>query len=118
MHWYPSEFEVIGHIDDEDVVEPIVDANGTKIYKNNKGQLHRLDGPAVEHADGSKEWWVNGKKVTPKDIITNNVQKRFDEDGYEYWLEQTKDNGLCLIKQCKTCKSLHPQVVRTIGERK
>jgi hypothetical protein len=24
---------------------------------------HRKDGPAVELADGKKEWWLNGKKI-------------------------------------------------------
>jgi hypothetical protein len=24
--------------------------------------LHRLDGPAVEHADGFKSWWVEGRR--------------------------------------------------------
>lgn len=24
------------------------------------GKLHRLNGPAVEHPDGAKEWWLNG----------------------------------------------------------
>ena len=28
---------------------------------NEKGQLHRLDGPAREWADGNKEWFVEGK---------------------------------------------------------
>jgi len=23
--------------------------------------LHREDGPAVEHTDGAKSWWLNGK---------------------------------------------------------
>jgi hypothetical protein len=23
--------------------------------------MHRKDGPAVEHRNGYKEWWVNGK---------------------------------------------------------
>ena len=27
------------------------------------GQLHRIDGPAVEESDGSKAWYVNGKKI-------------------------------------------------------
>lgn len=31
-----------------------------KHYVN--GQLHRDDGPAVESANGSKEWWKNGKR--------------------------------------------------------
>ncbi len=24
--------------------------------------LHRTDGPAMEHVDGSKSWWVEGKR--------------------------------------------------------
>ena len=30
----------------------------TEWYQNNK--LHRLDGPAIEFANGSKEWFQNG----------------------------------------------------------
>ena len=32
--------------------------NGTKLWCQN-GQLHREDGPAVEHADGYKAWYKN-----------------------------------------------------------
>jgi hypothetical protein len=31
-----------------------------RYYLNKK--LHRLDGPAYERTDGTKEWWQNGKK--------------------------------------------------------
>ena len=31
-------------------------------YYNEKGQLHRLDGPAVEKVNGDKEWYINGKR--------------------------------------------------------
>jgi hypothetical protein len=31
-----------------------------------KGKLHRVDGPAVENTDGSKEWWLNGREVLPE----------------------------------------------------
>jgi hypothetical protein len=24
-------------------------------------ELHRTDGPAIEQADGSKQWWLKGK---------------------------------------------------------
>ena len=34
----------------------------TTRYVNAKGQLHRLDGPAVEHSDGIKEWYQNGQR--------------------------------------------------------
>jgi hypothetical protein len=30
-------------------------------YRNEKWQLHRLDGPAVEWNSGTKEWWINGQ---------------------------------------------------------
>lgn len=38
---------------------PIVDC-GTKRWFNSEGKLHRIDGPAVEYANGSKEWFQNG----------------------------------------------------------
>jgi len=39
--------------------------HGTTFYYNEKNRLHREDGlPAIEHADGYKSWFVNGKKVT------------------------------------------------------
>ena len=33
-----------------------------KIYQNDKGQLHRLDGAAIEYADGNKVWYLNDKR--------------------------------------------------------
>ena len=33
----------------------------TKYIQNEQGLLHCEDGPAVVWADGSKEWWLNGK---------------------------------------------------------
>jgi len=36
-------------------------AVGTKVWHAN-GKLHRLDGPAVEYPDGTKQWYVNGKR--------------------------------------------------------
>lgn len=42
-------------------------AGGTKVWWV-KGKLHRLDGPAIEGADGSKAWWVDGKKMTEEEF--------------------------------------------------
>ena len=36
--------------------------NGTIEYTNSKGQLHREDGPAIEYANGDKEWYLNGQR--------------------------------------------------------
>jgi hypothetical protein len=38
-----------------------VDYDKNICWYNDKENRHRLDGPAVEYADGHKEWWVNGK---------------------------------------------------------
>ena len=35
--------------------------DGTRRYYNNAGELHRDAGPAVEYANGRKEWWQNGQ---------------------------------------------------------
>ena len=38
-----------------------VDAEGNKFWRLPDDKLHRVDGPAIEWANGAKEWWVNGK---------------------------------------------------------
>ncbi len=38
-----------------------VDDFGNKFWRNKKGELHRLDGPAMEYPGGEKEWYQNGK---------------------------------------------------------
>ena len=38
-----------------------VDEDKNIRWYNDKDQLHRLDGPAVENANGDKEWYVEGK---------------------------------------------------------
>ena len=30
-------------------------------WRNAESQLHRVNGSAVEYADGGKEWWLNGQ---------------------------------------------------------
>jgi hypothetical protein len=38
-----------------------IDKYGDKIWKNEIGQFHRLDGPAYIGADGSQYWCINGE---------------------------------------------------------
>jgi hypothetical protein len=40
----------------------VITNDGNENYVLN-GQLHREDGPAVIRPDGTREWWVHGKKV-------------------------------------------------------
>ena len=57
-----------------------VNEYGTRRYYNNAGQLHRTSGPAIEWADGTKEWWQNGQRHrTGGPAIEWN-------DGYREWV--------------------------------
>jgi len=31
------------------------------------GKSHKIDGPAIENADGSKEWWVDGEMISEEE---------------------------------------------------
>ena len=42
-------------------------ANGTKSWYVD-GKRHRTDGPAIERADGSKFWYANDKRLTEKEF--------------------------------------------------
>jgi hypothetical protein len=33
-----------------------------KEYRNEQGYLHREDGPAIEFANGTKAWYLNGER--------------------------------------------------------
>ena len=56
---------------DESLCE--IDLNGIKIWKNKQGKYHRLDGPAVEHKDWAKHWFIDGKR------------HRIDGPAIEHW---------------------------------
>lgn len=56
---------------DKPVME--IDGYGNKFwYLNDK--RHREGGPAIEYADGYKEWWLNGKKVTEEEVRGKKTQ--------------------------------------------
>ena len=38
-----------------------IDQFGNKWWFNENRQLHRENGPAVEHSDGNKFWYINDK---------------------------------------------------------
>jgi hypothetical protein len=39
-----------------------IDEDKNILWYNDKDQLHRLDGPAIEWSSGHKSWWVEGKR--------------------------------------------------------
>ena len=38
-------------------------ADGTKVWYQN-GMMHREDGPAIEYINGDKFWYINGVRLT------------------------------------------------------
>jgi hypothetical protein len=53
-------------------------ANGSK-YWYQKGQLHRIDGPAIQYSNGDKSWYIRGRRFETKeaffDTLTNKEKK-------------------------------------------
>ena len=42
------------------MVNPVVNELGSKLWRDANGNLHRADGPALEHANGDRSWWQYG----------------------------------------------------------
>ena len=60
---------------------------GDKAWYHN-GKLHREDGPAIEWANGYKEWYINDKRVTEKDVL--NSSQTVEIEGVKYTVAQIK----------------------------
>ena len=44
-----------------------VSSNGTILYHDSNGKLHRVDGPAVEYANGDKCYFLNNEEYFYED---------------------------------------------------
>jgi hypothetical protein len=53
------------------------------IWSNSRGELHRIHGPAVEHANGSQEWFRNGLRHRDRGpaVEWTNGRKEWWENG-------------------------------------
>jgi hypothetical protein len=56
-----------GELHRKDDLPAIERANGDKEWWCD-GKRHRILGPAIERADGSKAWWLDGKELTTEQI--------------------------------------------------
>lgn len=45
-------------------MNPKIDSKGHKYWYNDKGLLHRLNGPAIEYFNSSKSWYIDDLKYT------------------------------------------------------
>ena len=60
-----------------------VDSSGTRWYYNSAGQLHRIDGPAIIHADGTELWYQNDQlhRTDGPAIVWSNGNKSWYQNG-------------------------------------
>jgi len=64
------------------------DEDSTIRYYNADGQLHHQNGPAIIHADGRKEHWINGE------LHNENGPAVVWENGHkEHWLNGKRHNA-------------------------
>ena len=68
---------------------PVIGATGAKYWRNANSELHRLDGPAIVWADGSKEWYVDGiqHRLDGPAIEWTNGEKRWYVNGKKHRLD-------------------------------
>jgi hypothetical protein len=88
-----------------------VDQWGTE-WRNEAGKLHRLDGPAIEQANGAKSWFVDGKlhRLDGAAIEWSNGDK-------EWWIEGAKYTEKQFNKKVKQLqnKSCEGKIVEIDG---
>jgi hypothetical protein len=67
-HWMlnaDEDGDLIYHREDGPAIEHV---DGSKEWYLN-GKLHREDGPAIEYASGNKYWWLSNEEVDPETIV-------------------------------------------------
>ena len=60
-------------------------------YRNDKGHIHRTDGPAVEYDNGNKYWYINGQPHRIGGPATENTisgYKKYYLNGIEHSFEE------------------------------
>ena len=89
----------------------IIGDNGTICWYNEKDQLHREDGSAVEYANGKKLWYRNGKlhREDGPAVECSNGEKRWYLNDVKYTEAEfnAKMNKSTIINDLKTLAEKH-----------
>lgn len=64
---------------------PAIECNDGSKYWYINGKRHRVDGPAIEWADGYKAWYIDGKKITEEDF---NMHPKVEHYRFQLLLEE------------------------------
>ncbi len=76
---FSARYERIGPMKTYKVV--VDSENNIRWFDFVSGNLHRESGPAIEYADGSKEWYLNGQKLSEKQFNARKLKTAADCDG-------------------------------------
>jgi hypothetical protein len=92
-------------------------ADGQKEWLLN-GKYHREDGPAVENVSGYKEWWVNGKqhRLDGPAVEYTNGHKEWWVNG-EYYSSK-HDFQIAIIEFLSNCDKKAAKLILELLERK
>ncbi len=92
--------------------------DGTRFWYKNGGLLHRLDGPAIIHPDGTCEIWVNGEipsvwnnHIITTDDLPNIFPSAIHKTEYRYlyceakvyWIESEIERTLAILRYSEGC---------------
>jgi len=95
-------------------------ADGSKIWRLN-GKLHREDGPAIENSNGTKWWYLNGVEYTEEEFkahTLNSKMKTSFKDFLEEVEAEAKAEGPKAVKQLQALHKWFSKVRRKIQELK
>ena len=82
---------------------------GTKYWINAERKLHRLDGPAAEHLEGTKYWFQDGKlhRLDGPAVILYNDNKEWFKYGVQYTSKESffenlteEEKKIALFSEC------------------
>ena len=65
-------------VDDTGLIRE-VDQDGVVRYRNSDGLLHREDGPAIEGADGTRFWYLNGEWLSENEFEARKPARKIDD---------------------------------------
>ena len=72
-----------------------VNDNGSvRWYKHGTDKLHRIDGPAIERANGYRAWYIEGKKLSEKEFLQQTSTcngKVIEYEGKRYKLQLVEE---------------------------
>lgn len=89
--------------------------NGYRTWTLN-GQLHREDGPAVEWADGTRQWWIDGQELTEEEFISR-TQGNTSKDDQPVMKEYTDGTRMWCLPDGRPHREDGPAVERASGTR-